>query len=319
MSGLLNGDQLQRVSNAWRRALRSDPVLSRQNFPNLPAFAEAFNGFLTGEDDGSLPKACDEFVEQGLQPALVIQSVTILAETMIDEYGMTTSGAVTRGFVSSLGYVCGRLTTTMVANEAVLARRDHLTGLEIRLALEEHLAGLIDTGVAVAFIDLDGLKEINDRDGHEAGDAYIQKFAADLRSSLPDGATAYRLNVGGDEFVAVLPQASPALLKAILEKLRATEGVAPFSFGIAVSPDDGTSVDELLEVADRAMYLMKQASKAAKGANVVATGSPLGSAAESPGAPSGKSMMALEAGPPVESEPESSGTETGAESDQSNS
>src|SRR4051812_36765379 len=113
MPGLLDGDGLQRVFNAWRRSLRLDPILTRVPMPELTPLATAFNNALTGDDDGQLAEACDALVRGNLEAATVIRITTLLAETFTDEAD-TTSGAVTRSLVGTLGHVCGLLITTIV-------------------------------------------------------------------------------------------------------------------------------------------------------------------------------------------------------------
>lgn len=262
MSGLLDQRPLERVFNAWRRVLRLDPLLSRVPMPELRPFAEAFNLALTGEDDGGdLAASCDELVRNQLEPNTVIRITTVLAETFTDEVGAT-SGAVTKSLVGTLGHVCGLLTTTMVADEREVARRDALTALENRLAWDEALLDDAQIGhdVAVSMLDLDGLKQVNDTHGHLEGNRYLQKFAADLVQALPEGATPYRL--GGDEYAVRWPAGSDEGLKRVLETLRDTDGVAPFSFGIAEASQGGLDPEALTNIADERMYEMKRSRKA---------------------------------------------------------
>lgn len=76
-----------------------------------------------------------------------------------------------------------------------------------------------ETTVGVAFIDVNGLKEINDRFGHEAGDQLLQTGAAIMQSSVPEG-NLYR--VGGDEFVIICPDVEEAEFRDIIQKLKDT-------------------------------------------------------------------------------------------------
>ena len=73
--------------------------------------------------------------------------------------------------------------------------------------------------MGVAFIDVNGLKEINDRFGHEAGDQLLQTGAAIMQSSVPEG-NLYR--VGGDEFVIICPDVEEAEFRDIIQKLKDT-------------------------------------------------------------------------------------------------
>jgi diguanylate cyclase (GGDEF)-like protein len=264
MPGLLDDDALTKVFNAWRRVLRLDPLLSRVATPDLRPFVEAFNLALTGDDDGdALAATCDELVQNQLEASVVIRMTTILAETFTDEAG-TTSGAVTKSLVGTFGHVCGLLTVTMVANMRELARRDALTGLENRLAWNEDLlSDLISDGeVAVAILDLDGLKQINDGEGHDAGDLYLRKFAADVVLALSEGATAYRF--GGDEYAVRWPKETSERLRQSLSTLATGDGVAPFSFGVGQASSDSRDPERLTKIADERMYEMKNARRIAR-------------------------------------------------------
>lgn len=262
MPGLLDPAALERVFNAWRRVLRQDPLLSRAPTPELRPLAEAFNLALTGEDDGdALPSACDEMARNEADATTLIRITTVLAESFTDEVG-TTSGAVTKGLVSTLGHVCALMTTTIVADERVVARRDVLTGLENKLAWQETMVAAASGGVNVtlALIDLDGLKEINDQLGHlEGGDPYLRKFASDLVQALPEGATAYRFM--GDEYAVHWPGAEEPALTRLLEELRAKEGVAQFGFGVARGIPDPADPEALTTVADECLIAMKAARR----------------------------------------------------------
>lgn len=95
------------------------------------------------------------------------------------------------------------------------ALTDPLTGCANRRALEDDLeraaAGANRTGldVCVAVIDLDGLKQINDTNGHAAGDSSLRDLAVALRSAVRETDTVYR--VGGDEFVVLMPYSGTAV------------------------------------------------------------------------------------------------------------
>jgi diguanylate cyclase (GGDEF)-like protein len=156
---------------------------------------------------------------------------------------------------------------------AQLARIDPLTGLLNRAGILEQLDhALADQQrgrIALAFIDLDRLKEINDQFGHVAGDELLREAARRLGTAVPD-ATAGRL--GGDEFVllAKLPPtvAATTLIDSILTALAGEVRIGPdkraridVSVGIAVAEQDGREAmtsDHLLQLADARMYIDKQ-------------------------------------------------------------
>lgn len=153
-----------------------------------------------------------------------------------------------------------------------LAYRDDLTGLPNRVSLADRLqlelahAKRNKEQLAVAYVDLDGFKEINDKFGHAAGDALLRAVADRMRGALRAGDTIARL--GGDEFVIVLPGISgPDDARRVGEKVIASiepaivfEGKklrASASFGAALFPRDGGEPDMLMRRADKAMYRAK--------------------------------------------------------------
>jgi diguanylate cyclase (GGDEF)-like protein len=258
MPGLLDERSLERVFNAWRRAMRHDPLLSRASLPELTPFAKAFNDALTGDgDNGELAEICATLSRGALDASTVVRITTFLAETFADEVGAS-SGAVRRSLVSTLGYICGLMVTTMVSDVALLARRDTLTGLENRRAWDEAME-LHRDDVTIGIVDLDGLKRINDAEGHEAGDAYIKRFAAALRTVVSDPVRAYRF--GGDEFGIMTPGDFAQEMETVLQDLLAQEGIAPFSFGIAHAGEARGDNTALFELADSRMYEMKESRK----------------------------------------------------------
>lgn len=155
-----------------------------------------------------------------------------------------------------------------------VAQHDALTGLYNRAALREALdAGLASASqenktLALLLLDLDGFKPINDRFGHAAGDIALQKVAETLLHLARESDTVARL--GGDEFALVSQNLHGAEnIASFCERIvagiaqinciEAHHGCITASIGVAVYPTHGTSVDELLSAADRAMYQSKHA------------------------------------------------------------
>ncbi len=153
-----------------------------------------------------------------------------------------------------------------------LALHDALTDLPNRYLMEQRInhalaaAAEVGNGLAVIYLDLDRFKPVNDRYGHAAGDELLAEVAKRLRRELRPTDTLAR--IGGDEFVAVLSQAvTPAYVSEVATRLLA-ELTRPFrvdthtieigaSAGIALYPDDGSTVDSLLRAADTALYRVK--------------------------------------------------------------
>ncbi|GAB5506896.1 MAG: hypothetical protein Rhirs2KO_20590 [Rhizobiaceae bacterium] len=166
-------------------------------------------------------------------------------------------------------YFIGRdMTEQMAAEDRLkhLALNDPLTALGNRSRLHEDLGQLLkrpgDTVTAIAMLDLDGFKDINDTLGHSVGDALLKAVATRMQEGN-DGGNYYRL--GGDEFVLVLPDcADPLVISGIVDRLLgrlakhfSVEGhqlLVTASAGIAIAPNDGASVDELVSSADLALY-----------------------------------------------------------------
>lgn len=157
------------------------------------------------------------------------------------------------------------------------ASHDALTGLPNRTRAEETLEGLLlerrnaGAGIGVVFVDLDGFKAINDREGHGAGDRVLKLAAERLTQALRSGDTVARL--GGDEFLLICPGVGENDLAAITERARqslATLGQQPEACGLSASfgavhrPASArtpTTGAELVNAADAAMYASKHRGK----------------------------------------------------------
>ncbi|WP_216322220.1 sensor domain-containing diguanylate cyclase [Deinococcus aestuarii] len=152
---------------------------------------------------------------------------------------------------------------------AAAAHTDPLTGLGNRRAFTAHLEAELEDAarrggrVGVLSIDLDGLKAVNDGEGHLRGDALLAEFARALRERFRPQDQPYRL--GGDEYAVVLtgvtPHEGPPLLarvEAVVRQVRrAGFAYADASAGLACFPADGTDLRTLIEVSDARMYAAK--------------------------------------------------------------
>ncbi|MBQ0783100.1 MAG: EAL domain-containing protein, partial [Amphritea sp.] len=157
-----------------------------------------------------------------------------------------------------------------------IARYDILTNLPNRSLLADRLSQSMlqcrrrEQSLAVAFLDLDGFKAINDTYGHGVGDELLIALSLRMKEALREGDTLAR--IGGDEFVAVLVD----LVKAedclpVLERLLlATSEPVPVgelilnistSIGVALYPQDDAGADQLIRHADQAMYTAKESGK----------------------------------------------------------
>jgi diguanylate cyclase (GGDEF)-like protein/PAS domain S-box-containing protein len=160
------------------------------------------------------------------------------------------------------------------------AYHDALTDLPNRMLLGDRLQQALrqarrDQGqVAVLLIDLDGFKGINDTLGHQAGDALLVEIAHRLRAQVRETDTVARL--GGDEFTIVLPEVegtpgaervARAVCAAVAEPVAlevdgvAVAGKVSASLGIALYPGHARSEEELLRLADAALYAVKDTGR----------------------------------------------------------
>jgi diguanylate cyclase (GGDEF)-like protein len=155
---------------------------------------------------------------------------------------------------------------------AYLATHDALTGLANRNLFMDRLrhamarAHRCDSRLALLFLDLDKFKQVNDTYGHGAGDQLLKMVAERICSNVREDDTVARLS--GDEFVVILEsitthQGAATAAEVINDKL-----VQPFringellnidvSIGTAIYPDDSKDIDELIKIADNAMYAVK--------------------------------------------------------------
>jgi len=191
------------------------------------------------------------------------------------------------GLDSSLYLAAGGLILVLSLIETWhgMAYDDELTGLPSRRALNEALARLRGT-YTVAMVDVDHFKRFNDEHGHDVGDQILRMVGARL-ASLGGGGRAFRY--GGEEFTVIFPgkdveqarehlealrqtiQASPFTLRAATRPLRRPESLPAIgprqriavtvSIGVAGSTGAGTKPDDVLQLADEALYRAKQAGR----------------------------------------------------------
>ncbi len=153
-----------------------------------------------------------------------------------------------------------------------MAHYDSLTGLASRPILIDQLQQAItsEQKLAVAYLDLDNFKPINDKYGHETGDFVLKTIAQRLKSTLRKEDTLAR--IGGDEFIFLLRGAAhtiqeyETLLQEVLIEVNDPIKLAEFScsvqisvsIGVALPSDDGLTCDDILRRADQTMYQAKR-------------------------------------------------------------
>jgi len=167
-----------------------------------------------------------------------------------------------------------QLERARAAGYAADAQRDQLTGLGNRRYLDQRLPALLESAqatarpLAVALVDLDHFKQINDRYGHALGDRVLVQHAQQLRENTRSRDVLAR--IGGEEFLIALADTPPAQAREVCERLRAGVAAHPWASiapGLAVTLSIGLAhappyrLDPLFEQADRAMYQAKQAGR----------------------------------------------------------
>jgi diguanylate cyclase (GGDEF)-like protein len=183
------------------------------------------------------------------------------------------------GSIWLLAYVAGVFASgerRMRDSVLQLSRTDELTGLynrgQLFPTLEEEVQRTrrSERGFCLLMIDLDGLKAVNDSFGHHRGDEVLRMLGGVIRHSIRLVDTAYRY--GGDEFLVLLPETDFAGAFVVAEKIRAGaeevglaagggELLTSVSIGLVSCPEDGTSAEDLMIAADRAMYQAKSLGK----------------------------------------------------------
>lgn len=159
-----------------------------------------------------------------------------------------------------------------------LALTDSLTGLYNRRYFEVHLEKLLQKSAenkksfAIIMLDIDHFKSVNDTYGHNVGDEVLKVFAERMKNSLRSFDLVARL--GGEEFVALLPDASPERAYMVAERLRRSISDHPVSCSVeggklsvttsaggAIIAHNGHTIQEVLERADKCLYEAKNAGR----------------------------------------------------------
>ena len=158
----------------------------------------------------------------------------------------------------------------------LLSETDEMTSLKNKRSFNETLSREIKKAArysrkfSILLIDADNLKEVNDGFGHGAGDQLIKVLANTMKESLRTSDVVAR--IGGDEFVVLLPEADRKHALEAGERIRSSTANTSFdrdgqrvdmtvSIGIASFPDDGESLEEIMENADRALYKSKKTGR----------------------------------------------------------
>jgi len=182
------------------------------------------------------------------------------------------------GHLDAIAATARNVTERKASEEEAIrsANYDFLTGLPNRSYFLNHLdedvkrAERSGLSIALLFIDLDGFKNVNDRQGHDAGDQLLQQVAQRIGRCVRGTDTVARL--GGDEFTVILADVNKVLHVEILVQEMLVALATPFSIlgqdvqisasiGVTLFPQDASTPEDLLRNADQAMYAAKNAGK----------------------------------------------------------
>jgi diguanylate cyclase (GGDEF)-like protein len=204
--------------------------------------------------------------------APILSALVGCSVLVTDHFRTVPLGSLILGTVALLASLARLTWTLREIREMTLhrseAHTDELTGLPNRRAMFRTLDGLTAGGASASHafallqLDLDGLKELNDTLGHQAGDELLVQVANRLRRTLPN----VPARLGGDEFAAVIPyplnpEEAAESARIALDEPLVVDGVSVAvnaSIGIARFPTDATDVRELVRRADVAMYDAKR-------------------------------------------------------------
>jgi len=182
------------------------------------------------------------------------------------------NAAVRLGFMFVLAHIVAAFKTSL-AHERELARTDYLTGAFNGRSFGETAAAEIARArrhahpFSVAYVDVDDFKQVNDRQGHSAGDRLLKAVADSLRRNVRGVDTVAR--IGGDEFAVLMPEtdsrAAHVVMRRMRRRLLEETGRAGWpvtvSVGVVTFDAPPDSVDDLLRAADDCMYSAKRGGK----------------------------------------------------------
>jgi len=175
----------------------------------------------------------------------------------VDAESLRTAMRRLRGLVAE----CERLASAAAMDDltSTLRRGTGITALQREIARAHRVGG---DGIVVAFMDVDGLKHVNDTAGHAAGDQLLRDLAAAIRERVRSYDLVFRY--GGDEFVCALVdvtlEQARRTVDDILDSVRARSGGHSFSVGFASVGADDTA-ESVLERADAALYVERAAAE----------------------------------------------------------
>ena len=207
----------------------------------------------------ALIRHADEREQLGVAPGDVVADLLALGSLLKCDGGRSARPALNAAVVAYVARVTGEL--------AERAQRDPLTGVlnhaafHSRLSAETARARRYGGCLALVLFDVDHFKETNDRRGHQEGDRLLRMLAGALTGTARETDAVGRL--GGDEFAALLLEADEQRVAAFLDRLyECLPREIGVSAGAASFPEESSTADQLVALADRRLYARKAARAA---------------------------------------------------------
>ncbi|MDX2470352.1 MAG: diguanylate cyclase [SAR324 cluster bacterium] len=234
-----------------------------------------FETFLSKLTDSLSPETSTLVISEQLGDMEVRQKVieTGVTDFMFKPYSIKDASFKIRSIIDTKQRLSQLNTNIEKAEKSAVT--DAMTGLYNRGYYDHYAENLLakakseGTGFAIIMSDVDNFKNYNDTNGHQLGDVVLIKIAKILQTSVREQDLASRY--GGEEFVIMLPGASAVVGKKVAESIRQKVDEAPFpkeesqplgkvtiSFGVAVFPEHGETIQELLKKADDCLYIAKE-------------------------------------------------------------
>jgi diguanylate cyclase (GGDEF)-like protein len=269
------------VHYCYDRGKRVPPVtMPLNNGPTSQAITIA-RTVVFGQDDTNYTRLGDEGDEEVTKSGLIVPLVLrgrVIGALSAQSY---TNDAYTKeheGILEAIGAQAAiAVSNARLYNRTLTqALTDELTGLGNARQFHETLSQMVsralvtDTQCALVMMDSDSLKQINDKYGHPAGNAHLVDLASVLKANVRSTDRAFRY--AGDEFMVILPGASTEQAREVAERIQSSvsghflqledaQVRATVSMGVAVTPQDGSTVEELIKAADDALYRAKRNGK----------------------------------------------------------
>ncbi|GAO34713.1 hypothetical protein SCT_0093 [Sulfuricella sp. T08] len=254
-------------------------VLNKPQTGALVQTLRANPGMITGAYEGNASSdntvrlgAFSHLPNANMSAFVSVPKKLIMIRWWEHNYPTLLSFLVYLGVISSIAIKLSVMERQHTHDLLAQSRKDPLTGLPNRIAIDEILAREIARNrrgqehSAILYLDLDKFKDINDNLGHSSGDRLLERVALRIRTILREEDVLARL--GGDEFLILLPNSNADKSSLVAKRLIEVFG-APFSvsgqdilistsIGICIFPDNGDDCSSLLQNADAAMYEAKR-------------------------------------------------------------